>query len=781
MQNYIEQHKQRKERVLEFLNQSIQCMQNMNNTEKEINNLEEFKQIVENDLFSIVVVGEFSSGKSTFLNALMHKKILPSFTKETTATVNFLRHTEMAENGEKGKVYYNNGEIKILQNLNEEEIKRFVSTESNECVAKEIKKVDFYLDSEFLQNGVMLVDSPGLNGIEEGHKEITEKQIKESHAVIFVFNAQQPGSNTNFESLSDIKQYSKNIFFLLNKIDCIKESEGETPETVIATLKNNYKKRFPDDMVPEIWPVSAELALEARDMEWYEKSNNTLNAPEDCLKFSLIEKFENRLWKYLTCGEKSREQLKRPIEVSIKLLEEKQKSLEHENNMLKDDDGECKANEKKDFLEKEIKELNDKKNQTVLDVDIANKIIELKERVGADCQKAQERINTKIKNFDDREELIEFCLVLDKEVRKQAKKIVQTTNETVKKEINKLIQQNIKEYYNSLERKIRLTAVNLDESSFIGVFEVPNSINTKNIDEAKKKIEEIDKIISSLRKEKDKYKEEMYESKKYESELKKLENRLSDLEKEKKELRLLEMDLPNVRTHVIEVEDSRDREGWIGKFVQKLIGKKHIKVQSTAYDEEDRQFRKEQKNEISKAKQKVDCASEKLQDLIDKYQTMGRISSSSWEGKVDSKNEEIQEYKREKQKIEKEIIDLIKNTDEKIKKKVSSQAKDYLEDNFYTICNNIKNSLDENCEKYIGYVREVVNHNIIKDLEIKEKNLAELVAHMQLQGDERKQKMQELAEQLNMVKSVIAEGMVLQELLANELDDRIGNEEFIND
>ena len=74
MQNYIEQHKQRKERVLEFLNQSIQCMQNMNNTEKEINNLEEFKQIVENDLFSIVVVGEFSSGKSTFLNALMHKK-----------------------------------------------------------------------------------------------------------------------------------------------------------------------------------------------------------------------------------------------------------------------------------------------------------------------------------------------------------------------------------------------------------------------------------------------------------------------------------------------------------------------------------------------------------------------------------------------------------------------------------------------------------------------------------------------------------------------------------
>ena len=46
-----------------------------------------------NGEFSIVVVGEFSAGKSTLLNALMGERILPSFSNETTATVNFLRHS----------------------------------------------------------------------------------------------------------------------------------------------------------------------------------------------------------------------------------------------------------------------------------------------------------------------------------------------------------------------------------------------------------------------------------------------------------------------------------------------------------------------------------------------------------------------------------------------------------------------------------------------------------------------------------------------------------------
>lgn len=60
----------------------------------------------------------------------------------------------------------------------------------------------------------------------------------------------------------------KSIIFVLNKIDMIKTSEGETVDTVIKKLKETYKKEYPDaQTVPEIWPVAAYPALVARGKE----------------------------------------------------------------------------------------------------------------------------------------------------------------------------------------------------------------------------------------------------------------------------------------------------------------------------------------------------------------------------------------------------------------------------------------------------------------------------------------------------------------------------------
>ena len=98
--------------------------------------------------FSIVVVGEFSTGKSTLLNALMGKKLLPSFTNETTATVNFLRHKDQAPNGEAGIVYYNDGHTVSLPDDNLETIAKYVSTKGNN-VAANVQHLDLFMDSDF--------------------------------------------------------------------------------------------------------------------------------------------------------------------------------------------------------------------------------------------------------------------------------------------------------------------------------------------------------------------------------------------------------------------------------------------------------------------------------------------------------------------------------------------------------------------------------------------------------------------------------------------------------
>ena len=135
--------------------------------------IEDFIDMLEKEEFSIVIVGEFSVGKSTFLNALMGEKILPSYSDETTATVTFLRHKNKADHQQKGCVFYADGSSEDIDSIETDVISKYVSTRSDIPVAATVNHLDLYLDSPFLDGNITLVDTPGLNGTADGHREIT--------------------------------------------------------------------------------------------------------------------------------------------------------------------------------------------------------------------------------------------------------------------------------------------------------------------------------------------------------------------------------------------------------------------------------------------------------------------------------------------------------------------------------------------------------------------------------------------------------------------------------
>lgn len=267
---YKQNYDQLKSCVLDYLEQSGQQLRNWGKEDR-AEDLEKLRKQVSEDLFSIVLVGEFSKGKSTFLNALMHKRILPSFIAETTATVVFLRHADQAPDGISGRVFYNNGTTRDLFDLGRDTIEKVVSTRGEKDgikIAAAVDHVDLYLESAFLKNGVMLVDSPGLNGIQEGHRQLTERQIQASHACVFMFSAEQPGSLSEFETIRQLRQNSNNIFFVLNKISKINHAEGDTVESVTESIVRNYRSQFPEAIdIPKIWPIDSYDALIARDPE----------------------------------------------------------------------------------------------------------------------------------------------------------------------------------------------------------------------------------------------------------------------------------------------------------------------------------------------------------------------------------------------------------------------------------------------------------------------------------------------------------------------------------
>lgn len=76
---YKEQYLKNKEQICTCLDHAIAFMDELGDESRK-NSLMKQKKDLENGEFTIVVVGEFSAGKSTFLNALMGKKLLPSFT-----------------------------------------------------------------------------------------------------------------------------------------------------------------------------------------------------------------------------------------------------------------------------------------------------------------------------------------------------------------------------------------------------------------------------------------------------------------------------------------------------------------------------------------------------------------------------------------------------------------------------------------------------------------------------------------------------------------------------
>lgn len=192
---YKAEYVQRKNDVMDFLNQSIQVMEALGRKD-EADNLRVFYDNVEKNVFGIVVVGEFSAGKSTFLNAMMHKKALPTFSTETTATVNFLRHVTCAPNGEAGIVYYREpeGSTEVLESLDPTTIERVVSTrgdKGDDRVATRVDHVDLFFDSDFLTDGVTLVDSPGLTV----RRIITERSPRSRSAVpVRAFSCSMPNS-----------------------------------------------------------------------------------------------------------------------------------------------------------------------------------------------------------------------------------------------------------------------------------------------------------------------------------------------------------------------------------------------------------------------------------------------------------------------------------------------------------------------------------------------------------------------------------------------------------
>ncbi|MCC5920548.1 MAG: dynamin family protein [Cyclobacteriaceae bacterium] len=216
---------------------------------------------------SIVVAATMSAGKSTVLNALIGKTLLPSKNEATTATICKLKINNSLAS-------FRGSLSEFDKELFEDNIDANWISEKNEAANNPESDLNIYLEgpvSDFDTNDmdIFFVDTPGPNNSQNNrHKEATYTYLKDEEKkpiLIYILNATQLRTNDELHTLNEISKFLKKnkasndrIIFVLNRIDDL-DPEKEPLNEVISKTKQYLKDNF-EIANPKIFPVSAEYA-----------------------------------------------------------------------------------------------------------------------------------------------------------------------------------------------------------------------------------------------------------------------------------------------------------------------------------------------------------------------------------------------------------------------------------------------------------------------------------------------------------------------------------------
>jgi len=223
-----------------------------------------------NQEFEVNVVATMSAGKSTLINALLSKPLMPAAQQATTATIVKIIDTDQPEFT--AVAYDKSGQIvKTLPKVSQQDMKDLNDDESVSVV--ELRGKIPFVKSTGMK--LVLIDTPGPNNSrDERHKEMTDKMLvnSENSLVLFVLNATQAGINDEKLFLQFVcdcmnahgKQSHDRFIFAVNKMDDFKISQ-EGNDYVERQLKNT-DERLCDHKIYQanLFPVSALSALELR-------------------------------------------------------------------------------------------------------------------------------------------------------------------------------------------------------------------------------------------------------------------------------------------------------------------------------------------------------------------------------------------------------------------------------------------------------------------------------------------------------------------------------------
>lgn len=230
----------------------------------------------QDQLIDVAILGQFKSGKSSFLNSLIGKSILPVGVIPVTTTITRLQYGRK----ERAVICHFDGkenEVEITA------LDEYISEAKNPGNQKNVDMVDVELPSLEKYGGLRLVDTPGLGSIFEYHMETSEKWLPEVGSAFLAISSERPLAENDLQLIRDLRKHTPKIILLLTKADLLSsEQQKEVVHFFQTALRREFHEEFP------IFLYSTRLDTE----QWKRRVENEVFQP---LSINREEEFGNIL------------------------------------------------------------------------------------------------------------------------------------------------------------------------------------------------------------------------------------------------------------------------------------------------------------------------------------------------------------------------------------------------------------------------------------------------------------------------------------------------------
>ncbi len=312
-------------------------------------NLMKLKERLKKGRFHLAILGQFKRGKSTLLNAILGEKILPTGVVPLTAIPTFIKkgknyHIKISfqDSGKEKKIEISNSEKMI------EVLSQYVTEEKNPRNKLRVNEVEISIpNSPILNEGVVLIDTPGIGSTHKHNTEATLNFLPQCDAALFVLSPDPPITEVEMEFLKNVKGRLKKLILILNKKDYLEEEELEKLISfLIHTIEKNLEEKF------EVFSVSAKNGLRGKlekNGNLIEKSglkklehflrNKLVAEKNKILENAIREKVLNTLDEILMSLNLKLISLQMPIntlEEKLKIFTDKLKEIEYQKIVTKD-------------------------------------------------------------------------------------------------------------------------------------------------------------------------------------------------------------------------------------------------------------------------------------------------------------------------------------------------------------------------------------------------------------------------------------------------------------